>query len=212
MSGSDIRKEGVCFMVRLGWFFGSVLPATMLAVSVGAQTEPEKAKELLKPRNDLPGLKNFAQVSPILYRGEQPGAEGFQTLKKMGVKTVVNLRSLHSDRKELQGLGLQYVHIPCQAWNPSEADVAAFMQVVRNPKNQPVFVHCQHGADRTGMMVAVYRMTEQGWGNADAGKEIHNFGFHKIWADISDYLKRFDRQKFNDLVKKTKEPRVEVIK
>src|SRR5438128_812424 len=104
-------------MVRTRFLIVSVLLVLLLVAS--GWTKPEPA-ELLKPRNDLTGLKNFAQVSPMLCRGAQPGNEGFRTLKKMGVKTVINLRALHSDRKELKGLGLQYVHIPCQAWNPSD--------------------------------------------------------------------------------------------
>jgi protein tyrosine phosphatase (PTP) superfamily phosphohydrolase (DUF442 family) len=170
-----------------------------------------RPKEPLKPRNDLPGLRNFAQVSPVLCRGAQPTREGFAELKKRGVKTVVNLRWLHDDREALKGLGLRSVHIRCQAWNPREEDVAAFLHVVRDPANQPVFVHCQHGADRTGMMVAVYRMAEQGWANEDAAKEVANFGFHKVWTRIADYLRHFDREKLDALMRKTRAPKVDSL-
>jgi|ERR1043165_148907 protein tyrosine/serine phosphatase len=193
------------------WLSGGTFLVVALVCSAQSQPESKKGKEMLKPRNDLPGLTNFAQVSPILFRGAQPTEPGFKTLQKMGVKTIVNLRWLHSDRAMLKGLGLQYVHIECQAWNPNDTEVAQFIQVLRNSKNHPVFVHCQHGADRTGMMVAVYRIMEQDWGPAEAGKEIHQFGFHKVWTEIADYLKKFDRQKFNEQVKKTKEPRVELV-
>jgi protein tyrosine phosphatase (PTP) superfamily phosphohydrolase (DUF442 family) len=167
-------------------------------------------KKYLKPRSDVPGVGNFAQVSPGLSRGAQPTRAGFRELKKRGVKTVINLRWLHSDREALKGLGLRYVHIPCRAWAPRDEEVAAFLHVVRDPANGPVFVHCQHGADRTGMMVAVYRMTEQSWGNADAAREVNNFGFHKIWTGIAAYLKRFDRDRLAALMKKTPAPKVEV--
>ena len=73
----------------------------------------------LQPRNDLPGLPNFAKVADGLYRGAQPSAEGFRTLTGMGVKTVVNLRWAHSDREMLAGTGLQYLHIRAKAWHPS---------------------------------------------------------------------------------------------
>lgn len=163
------------------------------------------------PRNDLPGLKNFAKVSDILYRGEQPTAEGMAELKKMGIKTVINLRSFNSDKTELKGTGLQYFHIWCKAWHPEDEDVAQFLQIMRDPSNHPVFIHCQHGADRTGMMTAVYRIMHQGWKNDDAAKELHNFGFHTIWTDIVKYLNAFDREKIEKEIAKAKPIKVRVI-
>lgn len=173
--------------------------------AAGAKHEP------LTPRNDINGVKNFAKVSDALYRGEQPTAEGFAELKKMGIKTVVCLRELHSDRDLLKGLSLQYARIYCKAWHPEDEDVARFMKLIRDPKNQPVFVHCQHGSDRTGMMVASYRILEQGWTNAEAEKEIHNFGFHEIFSDIQKYLLTLDKAKMNALIEKTESPKVELL-
>jgi protein tyrosine/serine phosphatase len=96
----------------------------------------------------------------------------------------------------MKGTGLQYVHIKCQAWHPEEECVAQFIKIVRDPKNQPVFVHCQHGSDRTGMMVASYRMLEQDWTNADAESEIHNFGYHRMFRDIV-FSASFNKEKLN---------------
>jgi protein tyrosine/serine phosphatase len=174
--------------------------------------EPETVNpNFAKPREDLPGLKNFAKVSDILYRGEQPTKEGFAELKKMGVKTVVNLRSFNSDRDEMKGLGLQYVHIYCKAWHPEDEDVVKFLQVMRDPKNHPVFIHCMHGADRTGMMNAVYRIYHQGWKNEEAAKELHNFGFHTLWTDIVKYLNKFDREKIEKEIQKAKPVKIQVV-
>ncbi|HYF50187.1 MAG TPA: tyrosine-protein phosphatase [Planctomycetota bacterium] len=178
-----------------------------------ASAEKKNAREPLKPNNDIPGLKNFAKVSDVLYRGEQPEREGFEALKKMGVKTIVNLRSFNSDRSKLKGLGLQYAHIYCKAWNPEDEDVIKFLKIIQDKNNHPVFVHCQHGADRTGMMVAIYRMMEQGWSIEESRKEVENFGFHKIWKDIQKYLQKF---KAEDMKKKVlesdEEVEVEVVK
>ena len=168
-------------------------------------------KELLKPREDLPGLKNFAKVSDGLYRGAQPTAEGFATLKKMGVKTIVNLRAVNSDRDELKGTQLQYCHISFKAWHAEEEDVLKFLKVIGDKKNQPVFVHCEFGSDRTGMMVAVYRMLEQGWSNEQAAQETRNFGFHEVFENIQKYLKKFDPQKISKKLEKTKAPQVETV-
>jgi protein tyrosine phosphatase (PTP) superfamily phosphohydrolase (DUF442 family) len=186
--------------------------ALVLAFAIRAGEPQPAAREPLTPRDDIPGVKNYAKVSEALHRGEQPTAAGFAELKKLGIKTVVNLRSFHSDRDELKGLGLQYVHIYCKAWHPEDEDVAEFLKVVKDPKHQPVFVHCQHGADRTGMMVAAYRMVEQDWPTEDAFKEIHNFGFHKVWKDIAQYLKQFDKARMQTLVERAAMPKVDVVK
>ena len=159
---------------------------------------PAPAVDVLLPRNDLAGLPNFARVSAELYRGAQPTAEGLQRLREMGVKTVVNLRDLHSDRDELAGLGLRYAHIHCKAWHPEEEDVVRFLSIVTDPGNQPVFVHCQHGADRTGMMVAAYRVAAQGWTAEEAAEELPRFGFHSIWKDILETVRSLDREKLRD--------------
>jgi protein tyrosine/serine phosphatase len=163
------------------------------------------------PRDDVPGVANFAQVSPQLYRGAQPTASGMAELKKMGIRTIVNLRALHSDRDELSGTGLRYVHIRCNAWHPEQEDVTRFLKVVQNRDNWPVFVHCQQGADRTGMMVAVYRMVEQGWSADDAMAELPRFGFHPIWTEIREYLNAFDPQRTKSQVDAADAPTVEVV-
>lgn len=153
---------------------------------------PAAPESPLLPRADLPGLPNFAQVSEGLYRGAQPTAEGMRNLAELGIKTVVNLRSFHSDRDELRGTGLRYAHIECKAWHPEEEDVVEFLAILRDPENLPVFVHCQHGADRTGMMVAAYRVVEEGWTRERAAEELPRFGFHEVWAGIREFLARLD--------------------
>jgi tyrosine-protein phosphatase SIW14 len=140
----------------------------------------------------IAGVGNFAQLSPALYRGEQPTREGFAELKKLGIKTVVNLRSFHDDSRLLEGTGLRYFRMHEKAWHPEDEDVVAFLNIVANPENQPVFVHCQQGSDRTGYAVAAYRMVEQGWSADDAIAEMHHFAFHTIWIDIPKYLKQFN--------------------
>ncbi|MBN1809337.1 MAG: tyrosine-protein phosphatase [Planctomycetes bacterium] len=141
-----------------------------------------------------PGLGNFYKVSEDLYRGEQPTAEGIRTLKKMGIKTVVSLRSAHSDRDEIGDTDIGYVHVRCTAGDPDDAEVLEVLKALTDKSGAPYFIHCQHGADRTGMMVAVYRMAVEGWSNEDALAEMTEggYGFHKIWKDIPAYVKSFD--------------------
>ena len=157
----------------------------------------------LTPRGDVPGVPNFAKVSDVLYRGAQPTREGFLELKKMGVRTVVNLRQAHSDVDLLSGTGLRYVNIPESAWHPEDEDVSAFLKVVRDPANAPVFVHCQHGADRTGYTVATYRVVEQHWSNDAALTELRNFGLHEVWVDIPPYVMALDVARIEKAVAKT---------
>ena len=165
----------------------------------------------VQPRNDIKGLSNFAQVSETLYRGAQPEPEGFAELKKLGIKTVINLRDNNSDRDELKGLGLQYCEIPSEADDVEEEKIAAFLKVALNPAHQPVFVHCAHGADRTGLMVAAYRIYVQGWKNADALAETNLFGRHKIYKDIPRYISTFDIEAIKKKTETAPEPKIEVI-
>lgn len=170
------------------------------------------AHEPLKPRDDIPGVKNFAKISDVLYRGEQPTAEGFAELKKMGVKTIVCLREFHDDANLLKGTGLRYAHLNCKAWHPEEEDVVAFLKIVRAAENQPVFVHCMHGSDRTGMMVASYRMCEQKWTQTEAAAELKNFGFHTVWTDIAKYVMAFDCDRIGKAIEKAKPPEIREVK
>jgi protein tyrosine phosphatase (PTP) superfamily phosphohydrolase (DUF442 family) len=102
-----------------------------------------------RPVEGKPGLSNFYQVSDTLYRGVQPEKEGFAELKKMGIKTVVNLRTFNSDRDQCKEAGLDYVKISMQVWEGEDDEIVDFLKIVSDPNRQPVFVHCQHGADRT---------------------------------------------------------------
>jgi protein tyrosine phosphatase (PTP) superfamily phosphohydrolase (DUF442 family) len=159
----------------------------------------------------LPGVGNFARVSAVLYRGEQPTAEGFAELKKLGVKTIIDLRTFHDDRPLLKGSGLRYARIYAKPWHPEDEDLAAFLKIVNDPANQPVFVHCQQGCDRTGCAVAVYRMLDQQWTLAQAIDEMRTFGFHAIWFDIPIYLKALDMKTLQERMARSPQPRVEVV-
>jgi len=152
------------------------------------------------PLPGRPGLPNLHRITDTLYRGAQPTPAGFAELKKMGIKTVINLRAVHSDRDEFRRAGVEfnYVHISFKAWHPEKEDVVKFLAVVRDPANHPIFFHCQHGADRTGMMSAIYRMVVQGWSNHDALTEMTDggYGFHSVWRNLEKYVRKFDASKY----------------
>ena len=136
---------------------------------------------------ELPGLPN-------LYRGAQPTAEGMKELEKLGIKTVVNLRYLHSDRDEMEDVNLAYKHIRMTTMNPDMDDIVRFLNIVTDSNNTPVFVHCKYGADRTGTVCAIYRVIIQGWSREDAVEEMTQggFGFHTIWDNLADYIRELN--------------------
>ena len=132
--------------------------------------------------------------------------------KKLGVKTVLNLRQLHSDRDELEGTGLRYYHIKMRADDPEDDEVARFLKVVTDPANQPVLVHCWHGSDRTGLMVAIYRMYVQGWSADDALAQLPRFGYNKVFRDIKNYIREFNVEAMRKQVAATPRPKIDVIR
>lgn len=142
----------------------------------------------------LDGVPNLHQVSTNLYRSAQPAAQGMRNLKQKGIVTVVSLRSFHSDRDEIGETGLEYEHIYMKAWHPERKEVVRFLQIVTDPKRTPALVHCQHGADRTGTMCALYRVAVQGWTKEEAIREMTEggFGFHEVWQNLPEWITDLD--------------------
>ena len=143
---------------------------------------------------DAPGVPNLHKVTDTLYRSAQPNAEGMKTLEWMGIRTVVNLRGFHSDKDEMRGTALVGRSVSMHAWNADRQDVVKALRVLTDPSGAPYLVHCQHGADRTGMIMAMYRIVVQGWSKEQAIDEMLNggYGFHSVWSNIVDYVKKAD--------------------
>ena len=174
-----------CCVLLVGWV-GKARPGE-------AGGEAARPTEWAQPL-EKPGLPNLHKVTEDYYRGAQPTAEGMRELKRMGIKTVVNLRALHSDRDDLGDTDLAYEHIAMQAWDPEEDEVVAFLKIVTDKRRMPVLVHCQHGADRTGMMTAVYRVIVCRWKKDEAIREMKEggFGFHRVWSGLPRYVAEMD--------------------
>lgn len=153
----------------------------------------ERPAAWAQPREQI-GVPNLFKVNDALYRSAQPSEEGMANLKEMGIKTIVNLRSFHSDRDEIGETGLGYEHIYMKAWHPEYKEVVRFLKVVNDPARTPVLVHCQHGADRTGTMCALYRVAAQGWTKDEAIREMTGggFGFHSIWTNLPKWIQKID--------------------
>jgi protein tyrosine phosphatase (PTP) superfamily phosphohydrolase (DUF442 family) len=140
------------------------------------------------------GLPNLYKVSDDLYRGAQPTAEGLRELKKLGIRTVIDLRESNGNRAKLDELGLACERIPMTAFLVRENDVVRFLQIVGTPGNGPIFVHCRRGADRTGLMCAVYRIVIQGWTKDEAIAEMTQggFRFNHGYQNVVNYLRDLD--------------------
>jgi protein tyrosine/serine phosphatase len=172
----------------------SITALVLLNAAYTADTSPTNRPAHWAKPIQMEGVPNLHKVSDTLYRSAQPSAEGMKKLKAMGIETVVNLRSFHSDRDEIGETGLAYEHISMKAWHPEEEESVRFLQIVTNPKRTPVLVHCQHGADRTGTMCVLYRVAVQSWSKEEALKEMTQggFGFHGIWENLIQWINGLD--------------------
>jgi protein tyrosine/serine phosphatase len=128
------------------------------------------------------GVPNFHQVTERIFRGGQPEAQGWPELAKLGVKTVVDLRrpGEHSTAAEsiaVSGAGMRYVNVPMDGFaTPTTAQLAIPLALLDD--GEPVFVHCKLGCDRTGTVIAAYRISRQGWENKRALAEARQMGLH----------------------------------
>lgn len=146
--------------------------AAALALLMGAC--PALARD--EPEREA-AIRRFEQVAPGLYRGGQPTATGFGFLKWRGIRTIINLRVELDERARVEAWGFKYVYIPLDAGDPiPERAIKTFFSTVNDPANQPVFVHCQRGSDRTGVMVGLFRIAMQGWDAERAYEEARGLG------------------------------------
>lgn len=147
------------------------------------------------PTKDLP---NFGCVNSMIYRGAQPTGEGIKELAQRGIKTIINLRNADEkaqiEQNQAQNAGIKFINIPLNNWlSPKDSDINRIMELLNSPENQPVFVHCKKGADRTGTVIAVYRITHDGWTAEQAKKEAKTFrfGWWQFW--MKDYIEDYYR-------------------
>ena len=141
----------------------------------------------------LEGLPNLFQVTPNIYRSAQPDETGMRNAEKMGIKTVLSLRSTNRDPDLSEGTGLKLVRVPIDTWNISYDEIVTALRIINNTP-RPILVHCRHGADRTGLIIAFYRMVFQGWSKDEATDELRNggYGFHTIWRNIPRKIRDAD--------------------
>lgn len=148
---------------------------------------------------DQAGLPRFHQVSERLFRGGQPRAGGIRRLAELGINTVVNLRGAsdrtRSDEAEARSLGLSYFNVPLPTWGrPDDARVRLVAEIIAAPESGRVFVHCKDGVDRTGTVVALYRIIHEGWKTDDALAEAERRGMRRVQYWMRDYVEDYGRR------------------
>ncbi len=144
--------------------------------------------------NQVPIL-DFHQVTQHISRGARPHKIGLEALAKMGVKTILNIDNdkpeIADEAKNSQALGLRMISLPMSGfWKPKDAQVEKILAVLRNPANYPLFIHCKHGHDRTGLIMGLYRIQEQNWPAQEAYAEMLKLGFHKQLVFLDHYFKQ----------------------
>jgi tyrosine-protein phosphatase SIW14 len=188
-------RTGILGRVLILVLIAPTLSTTADTYPGGESLPPSKQSTQNNPKHK--NLPNFGEATTTLYHGGQPSRTGFRMLAKMGVSIVVDLRgSRDSERKIVTHLGMQYVAIPWECSFPKDKVFAEFLTLLRKNSGKKIFVHCRLGDDRTAMIIASYRMAEEGWSAERAKLEMEKFGFsftHRnlICPGLSFYEEKF---------------------
>jgi len=171
-----------------------VLPrASFSVLSLPSDSSPAFAEKIT-----IPGIRDAAKVNDFLFRGSQPGEQGLEELKKLGITTIVDLRGelrgrADAEKEQAEALGMRVVVIPASGWSPpSDDQVIQFFQLLQEEPREKLYVHCWLGDDRTGVFIATYRIAFQHWNPADAIREMDHFHFKGFWhPSMKTYIRNF---------------------
>jgi protein tyrosine/serine phosphatase len=153
----------------------AVILAVALLLATSASAENNRSVNLSKV-----SIKNFGRINDNYFRGAQPDKRDYASLATVGIRTVIDLTyDGRADEPEfVKSAGMKFYRIPLTTSDrPSAAAVTQFLKLVNDPTNLPVYVHCQGGRHRTGVMTAVYRMTQDGWTADRAYTEMKQYHF-----------------------------------
>ena len=172
------------------------LTVTNMAVALILLSSTAFAQDSTVPAHLFVELPRFHQVNENLYRGGQPGPGGISKLRELGINTVINLRGAsdrtRAEQAEVRAAGLNYFNVSLPNWGrPQDARVARILELISAPENGRVFIHCKDGVDRTGMIVAMYRMTHDGWTPTQALAEAERLGMRRTQVWMRDYAKDY---------------------
>jgi len=179
-----IRSLAVAFLAAL-----ALIPA-----SASGQIAPigERATTIT-----IPGIPNAGSITAKLFRGAQPNSSAYAGLQKLGMNIVVDFRGeggeVSAEKKSVEELGMKFVNLP---WNgaglPSRDELLTFFTLLRENPDQKIFLHCQYGADRTGVMIALYRIAVDHWSPEQAISEMKEFHYHSFMLPhLAKYVRAF---------------------
>jgi protein tyrosine/serine phosphatase len=145
------------------------------------------------------GILNFGKVDEALYRGAQPDPAGMTNLARLGIRTIINLRMPGDvwtpEETTAKSVGILYTNIPLAGvGRPSDTQIRQALEAIRNAPG-PVFVHCQHGCDRTGTVVACYRIEKAGWSSDAALTEAVRYGMSSLERGMKSFVIDFGKSK-----------------
>ena len=180
--------------------------AALLAVftlSLAAYSQQQKNYAPAAPAPEVQ-IKNFGQMDERFYRGAQPKEDQYESLKALGVKTIIDLQAepKEYEKRIVESLGMRYVNIPTVSKKyPLPEHVEQFMKLVDDPETGKFYMHCAGGRHRTGVMGAVYRFNKYGWDFDRVYKEMKDFDFYTAWGHgdfkkfVQDYWQNVQAQK-----------------
>lgn len=132
---------------------------------------------------------NLYRVDDKLYRSEQLMPQDVAIIEQLGIRSIINLRYFNrgANKKLFSHTPIELINQPLLAWNIRPEDIARVLwQIKQQQQHGAVLVHCYHGADRTGIVVAMYRIIYHGWQIEQAKAEMQqgDFGYHGVWKNL----------------------------
>jgi protein tyrosine phosphatase (PTP) superfamily phosphohydrolase (DUF442 family) len=176
--------------------------APLVQAQTQTQTQTPRKSEWAAP---VEQSANLFRITPSLYRSAQFAPKDLALLKSLGIRTVVSLRNFHDDDGLLRGSGVKIQRVGINTWSVGDKQVIAALKSIKAAeKDGPVLLHCLHGADRTGLVSAMYRILYQDWTKDQALQELTEggYGYHALWKNIPVYLHDVDIEKIRSAVER----------
>ncbi|MGE0101114.1 MAG: dual specificity protein phosphatase family protein [Blastocatellales bacterium] len=206
-----MNKASVSSINRFDRIFAATLicAVAMTLVAASVAISKDKGHRNRSGEAEHVDVENFGKVTDFFYRGAQPRQDEYEQLAEIGIKTIIDLRNDPKDfaRSSAEKNGMHYINMPMSDKDYPEKDAASrFLKIVNDSRNWPVFVHCAGGRHRTGVMTAVYRMTNEGWDIERAYDEMKDYDFYTRWGHKA--MKQYVYDYYDHLTTRRRDSRV----
>jgi protein tyrosine/serine phosphatase len=189
--------------------FKKIVRFVIVVSAVAMMTAAAQAQQAPVPgapaeKLTLDGVENFARIDGFLYRGAQPKPFAFDELKNAGIGVVVDFRDekdeINDEQRRVEAAGMRFISLPWKGTGePTHAEVLSFLNLMHDTRGKKVFVHCRRGADRTGVMVALYRMTFDHWSADQAVAEMKEFHYASfLLSHLAGFVRAYPTQLASD--------------